>query len=226
MKIFWMTQLAYVCRMLGAALCGICIGYERENNLKMAGIRTHVIVALTASMMMIISKYGFDDVIGLEGFRLDPSRIAAGVVTAVGFLAASVIFNHKMNISGLTTAAGIWATVGIGMAFGTGMYVVGAVATLGVVSLQFLSHRSLQLLRSTKVGQITLEIDRSGDVNRILENIFMRQKIKIKIENIYIEKLDQDTLLLKLNVKFPTRYQLEDVLRFLKDTAEVISFDI
>ena len=54
----------------------------------------------------------------------------------------------------------------------------------------------------------------------------MRQKIKIKIENIYIEKLDQDTLLLKLNVKFPTRYQLEDVLRFLKDTAEVISFDI
>ncbi len=210
MKIFWMTQLAYVCRMLGAALCGICIGYERENNLKMAGIRTHVIVALTASMMMIISEYGFDDVIGQEGFRL----------------AASVIFNHKMNISGLTTAAGIWATVGIGMAFGTGMYVVGAVATLGVVSLQFLSHRSLQLLRSTKVGQITLEIDRSGDVNRILENIFMRQKIKIKIENIYIEKLDQDTLLLKLNVKFPTRYQLEDVLRFLKDTAEVISFDI
>lgn len=224
MRAFWITQSIYLFRLLGAAVCGICIGYERENNLKMAGIRTHVIVALTASLMMIISKYGFSDVLGKTGFRLDPSRISAGVVTAVGFLGASVIFTHKMNVSGLTTAAGIWATVGIGMAFGTGMYVVGIAATLCVVFLQFLSHKNFQLLKTTKVGKLTLQIDRSRDVDCILENIFMKKKIKI--ENIYVKKVDQDMLLLKLYVKFPTRYQLEDVLRFLKETPEIISFDI
>lgn len=224
MRVFWITQAVYLFRLFGAAFCGICIGYERENNLKMAGIRTHVIVALTASLMMIISKYGFTDVLGKTGYRLDPSRIAAGVVTAVGFLGASVIFTHKMNVSGLTTAAGIWATVGIGMAFGTGMYGVGIAATLCVVFLQFLSHKNFQLLKTTKVGKLTLRIDRSRDVDRILENIFMKKKIKI--ENIYVKKVDEDMLLLKLYVKFPTRYQLQDVLRFLKETPEIISFDI
>lgn len=224
MKAFWLTQLIYILRLFGAMVCGVCIGYERENHLKMAGIRTHVIVALTASLMMIISKYGFADVIGQQGYRLDPSRISAGVVTAVGFLGASVIFTHKMNISGLTTAAGIWATVGIGMAFGTGMYVVGVAATLSVVFLQVLSHRNFQLLKSTKVGQITLEIGQTGDVDRILENIFMKKKIKI--ENIYVEKMEQGMLLLRLNVKFPTKYRLEHVMYFLKETPEIISFDI
>lgn len=104
-------QLEYSARILLAAVCGACIGYERTNRLKTAGIRTHVIVSLAAALMMIISKYGFSDILAVHNVGLDPSRIAAGVVTAIGFLGAGIIFVHNQSVSGLTTAAGIWATV-------------------------------------------------------------------------------------------------------------------
>lgn len=224
MREFWMTQLIYIFRMLFAALCGSAIGYERENHLKMAGIRTHMIVAVTASLMMILSKYGFWDVLERPGVRLDPSRIAAGIVAAVGFLGASVIFTHEMNISGLTTAAGIWTTVGIGMALGAGMYAVGVAATCIVLLLQFLFHRNLQFLKSTKVEQITLKMEESGDVEQILENLFTKKKIKIA--SVHVDRAEPGMLKLKLYVKFPAGYQLGDILRFLKDTPEIISIDL
>ncbi len=224
MKEFWIIQSVYLLRMFGAVISGVLIGYERESSLKMAGVRTHVIVALTASLMMLISKYGFQDVIGQEGYRLDPSRIAAGVVTAVGFLGASVIFTHEMNISGLNTAAGMWATVGIGMAFGTGMYVVGIATTLIVLSLQFVFHRNFKFFPSTKVEQVILQVRRSEDVDRILGKLF--QEKKIKIANFHLERADHDMMLLKLYVKFPAGYQLRDALRFLEETPEILSIDI
>lgn len=224
MKEFWMMQMVYIFRLSGAALCGSAIGYERENHLKMAGIRTHMIVAVTAALMMILSKYGFWDVLERPGIRLDPSRIAAGIVAAVGFLGASVIFTHEMNVSGLTTAAGIWTTVGIGMALGAGMYVVGVAVTLIVLFLQFLFHRDFQFLKSTKVEQITLKMAESGDVERILENLFTKKKIKIA--SVHVERAETGMLLLKLYVKFPAGYQLGDVLRFLKETPEILSIDL
>ena len=118
-------QLEYSARILLAAVCGACIGYERTNRLKTAGIRTHVIVSLAAALMMIISKYGFSDILAVHNVGLDPSRIAAGVVTAIGFLGAGIIFVHNQSVSGLTTAAGIWATVGVGMSVGGGQYLIG-----------------------------------------------------------------------------------------------------
>ena len=83
-----LLQLEYFLRVLGAAACGAVIGYERESHMKSAGIRTHAIVALASSLMMVLSKYGFYDILAREHIGLDPSRIAAGVVTAVGFLGA------------------------------------------------------------------------------------------------------------------------------------------
>ena len=224
MEEFWITQSVYLLRMSGAVISGFLIGYERESSLKMAGVRTHVIVALTAALMMLISKYGFQDVLGIPGYRLDPSRIAAGVVTAVGFLGASVIFTHEMNISGLTTAAGMWATVGIGMAFGTGMYVVGIATTMIVLSLQFIFHRNFKLFQTTKVEQIILSVKDTEEVDRILERLFMEKKIKIA--NIHAERTEDDRLQLKLYVKFPAGYQLNDVMHFLDEMPEIVSIDI
>ncbi|WP_346902778.1 MgtC/SapB family protein, partial [Faecalicatena contorta] len=79
-----LVQLEYLARILGAALCGMVVGYERENHFKTAGIRTHTIVALASAVMMIISKYGFNDILPLNHIGLDPSRVAAGIVTAIG----------------------------------------------------------------------------------------------------------------------------------------------
>lgn len=126
-------QLEWMIRIILAGACGGAIGYERESRRKTAGIRTHVIVAVSSALMIVLSKYGFTDVVG-QYVRVDPSRIAAGTVTAIGFLGSGVIFSRNKNVSGVTTSAGIWATLGVGMAVGAGMYVVG-ICTTGIVIL-------------------------------------------------------------------------------------------
>ena len=130
-----MKQLELMIRIVLAGICGGAIGYERESRKKTAGLRTHVIVAISAALMIVLSKYGFSDVLG-QYVRLDPSRIAAGTVTAIGFLGSGIIFARNKNVSGVTTSAGIWATLGVGMAIGAGMYVIGIATTFLVVLVE------------------------------------------------------------------------------------------
>ncbi len=134
-----------IIRMLLACLCGIVIGIERNTRAKEAGIRTHCIVACASALMMIISKYGFYDLVESTNkfaadIRLDPSRMAQGIVTGVGFLGAGMIYFQRGTVKGLTTSAGVWAVSGIGMAIGAGMYTVGVFATLLVLVFQITLH--------------------------------------------------------------------------------------
>ena len=139
MEFISLEQLSYVFRLLVACVCGFAIGFERKNRGKEAGIRTHCVVACASALMMIISKYGFMDL--PDSMRgADGARIAAQVVSGIGFLGAGMIFVHKNTIKGLTTAAGIWATAGIGMAIGAGMYFVGIVSTAVIFFIQILLH--------------------------------------------------------------------------------------
>lgn len=130
---YLIQQLEWMARILLAGLCGGLIGYERESRKKTAGLRTHVIVAVSSALMIVLSKYGFQDVVG-QYVRVDPSRIASGTVAAIGFLGSGVIFSRNKNVSGITTSAGIWATVGVGMAVGAGLYVIG-ICTSAIVIL-------------------------------------------------------------------------------------------
>ncbi len=138
--------LDFFARILLACLCGGIIGFERSKRLKDAGIRTHVIVCCTAALLMIISKYGFADLVSdaeklYNGVKeADPARVAAQVVSGVSFLGAGAIFHNKNYTKGLTTAAGIWATAGIGLAVGAGMVKVGVFTTLLITVLQFVMH--------------------------------------------------------------------------------------
>lgn len=144
-------------RMIISCLCGIIIGFERENRAKEAGIRTHCIVACASAMMMIISKYGFEDLIQTSAsadVRLDPSRMAQGIVTGVGFLGAGTICVQRSNIRGLTTAAGLWATCGIGMAIGGGLYVIGFSATIIIIATQIILHINGKFMTSHKSKHI------------------------------------------------------------------------
>ena len=153
-----MIQLIYFARVLVSAVCGMLIGYERKNRAKEAGMRTHAIVAGAAALMMIISKYGFADAaseaLGMRG--ADPARIAAQVVSGVGFLGAGMIFVQRQTIKGLTTAAGIWATAGIGMAIGAGMYLIGILTALLVVAIQVVLHANMKLLLPPHAKQVTV----------------------------------------------------------------------
>lgn len=131
----------FILRLLIAGAMGVCIGVEREYRSKEAGYRTHFLVALGSALLMIVSQYGFGDVLATGLVRLDPSRIAAQVVSGIGFIGAGTIILQKQIVRGLTTAAGIWATSGIGLAIGAGMYGVGIAATvlvlLGLEALSF-----------------------------------------------------------------------------------------
>ena len=139
--------LDFVFRLIMSCLCGAAIGIERARRLKEAGIRTHVIVCCASALTMIISKYGFVDMVDASGVlyagtrAADPSRIAAQTISGISFLGAGVIFKHGNSIRGLTTAAGIWATAGIGLAIGSGMYIIGVLATVIIFIAQCLMHK-------------------------------------------------------------------------------------
>ena len=111
----------FILRLCVAGLCGTVIGLDREYRVKDAGFRTHFLVALGSALMMIVSQYGFSEILTHDGVSLDPSRIAAQVVSGIGFIGAgTIIFNHQI-VRGLTTAASLWATAGIGLTAGAGM---------------------------------------------------------------------------------------------------------
>ena len=120
----------FIVRLCVAGLCGTVIGLDREYRVKDAGFRTHFLVALGSALIMIVSQYGFADILTHPGVGLDPSRIAAQVVSGIGFIGAGTIIIHRQLVRGLTTAASLWATAGIGLAAGAHMYIVAAAATV------------------------------------------------------------------------------------------------
>ena len=130
-----MLNFDFVLRLLVAGILGAIIGLDREYRAKEAGYRTHFLVSLGSALIMIVSQYGFQEIIKENSVTLDPSRVAAQVVSGIGFIGAGTIIFQKQIVRGLTTAAGIWATAGIGLAVGAGMYVIG----IGVLSYLFKS---------------------------------------------------------------------------------------
>lgn len=128
-------ELDVVLRLVMAAIAGGLIGYERERAEKPAGLRTHVLVCMGAALITVTSIYGFTE-------TADTSRVAAGVAVGVGFLGAGTILRHEAGVVGLTTAATIWVVAAIGLGFGTGLYVPGALGVIvTLVALRLPGHR-------------------------------------------------------------------------------------
>ncbi|MBQ9204412.1 MAG: MgtC/SapB family protein [Prevotella sp.] len=132
-----MTQeIDFILRIFVAALLGGLIGLEREYRAKEAGFRTHFLVALGSALFMIVSAYGFGEAMNSDLQRWDVSRIAAQVVSGIGFIGAGTIIFHKSEnvVRGLTTAAGVWVTAAIGLACGGGMYILSIASALMVLT--------------------------------------------------------------------------------------------
>ena len=136
-----MLNVDFMLRLLVAGILGAIIGLDREYRAKEAGYRTHFLVSLGSALIMIVSQYGFQEIIKENSVTLDPSRVAAQVVSGIGFIGAGTIILQKQIVRGLTTAAGIWATAGIGLAVGAGMYAIGIATTvLTLIALELLSY--------------------------------------------------------------------------------------
>jgi len=159
------TEALYLLRILLAMALGFAIGVERKVRYKEAGIRTHAIVALGAAVMTLVGKYGFGD--GGDG-----SRIAAQIVTGIGFLGAGIIMFRRDSLRGVTTAAGIWATAGVGIAAGAGMYIWAAGGAAAIVFIQWFLHLRIPLFNNKLFFTYRIKFKCDGDENEKIKGIF------------------------------------------------------
>src|ERR1700728_2513127 len=130
-----MSNLEMLLRLVTAAALGSLIGFERERLLWAAGIRTHMLVCVGSCLIMIVSQYGFSSILNEKNVVLDPSRIAAQVVSGIGFLGAGAILARGEIVRGLTTAASIWTVAAIGLAVGGGLYFAAGVSTAVIIAI-------------------------------------------------------------------------------------------
>lgn len=155
-------------RLFLAVFLGGLVGFERESHNRPAGFRTHILVCVGSALIMMVSAYGFTGQIG-TGFMADPGRIAAGVVTGIGFLGAGTILQQRGSVRGLTTAATIWVVSGIGLAAGIGFY-LGAILTTTFVLISLLLlgrfEKSYFARRRLKHLQV-VAVDQPGLLGRI-----------------------------------------------------------
>ena len=176
----------YLIRILAAALLGGAIGLEREYRAKGAGFRTHFLVALGSALLMILSQYGFMDVLANNkdlNIRLDPSRIAAQVVSGIGFIGAGTIIFQKHMVKGLTTAAGIWVVAAIGMGCGAGLYIL-SIATailvlIGLEAMNFFLERF-----GAREFSVKFTSENLSDINSVIERL---RRLHVEIESYKME---------------------------------------
>ena len=218
-----LNMLDCVLRILVSLACGALVGLEREKRLKNAGLRTHIIVAVASCMMMIVSKYGFMDVVSIDGLRLsaDASRIAHGVISAIGFLGAGVIFVKRESVVGLTTSAGLWATVGIGITIGAGMYIVGLFTTALILFVQWILHGKHQKSHSQNTGTVKTNLTRHGIT--VKEFTEYMENLEVYCKGMTLTKDDEGSMVLKAEVLFKPEDSILDLVSTF-EKSDIIDF--
>ena len=157
-------------RLALAALLGGFVGFERERRDWAAGIRTHMMACVGSALVMMVSSFGFMDVLGTPNVELDPSRVASSVIIGVGYLGAGIILVLKRgNIHGLTTASGLWTTAGVGLAAGGGMYFTAVAATIiALLILYGVQLLQKKLFFTPANSQLSLKVNTRKDANKLL----------------------------------------------------------
>lgn len=209
--------------MLAATAMGAVIGLEREYHAKEAGVRTHLLVALGSCLFMILSIYGFDFMLGYDNVSFDPSRIAAQVVTGIGFIGAGTIIFQKQVVRGLTTAAGLWVTAAIGLACGNGMFWIALITTAIVLTSLGLINVYLPYL-SQKEHTVTFLVEDYNVLTEVMENL---HKEKITVLNYELHKDAEENngkMLVSLEIRMKRYNNIQGLSAILKnfEKAELV----
>ena len=205
-------------RLLLAAVLGGAIGAERELNDQAAGLRTHMLLTIGACLFTLVSAYGFG-----SGIGTDPSRLAAQIVTGIGFLGGGAIVRHGLTVKGLTTAASIWATASVGVAVGAGSYVLGIGGAVLVVGTLFGLRRVSNVLQRWGVSreEFVVVTVPGFDVRRIVE-LVEGERVDLRgLEHQQDEDGDRVVLLVKLR----PRYRPEQLLGALRRMEGVLQVE-
>jgi putative Mg2+ transporter-C (MgtC) family protein len=205
-------DLELLARLLLAAVLGGAIGAERELNDQPAGLRTHMLLTIGACLFTLISAYGF-------GRGTDPSRIAAQIVTGIGFLGGGAIVRYGLTVKGVTTAASIWATASVGVAIGAGSYVLGTGGAVLVVGTLFGLRRADVVLQRWGVSreEYLIEAMPGFDMERLAE-VGRREKVALRGME---RQEDDDAVRITLLVKLPPGYRPARLLDALSQVEGV-----
>lgn len=171
-----------ILRLAIASLLGALIGLERERKDWAAGLRTHMLVCTGSCLIMLVSAFGFADILGTEHVALDPSRIAAQVVSGIGFIGAgAILFSKQGTVRGLTTAAGLWTVAAIGLATGGGLYFA-AGATTAIALIILWALQPLEQRYAKKFKHKILRIVAAQDINNIalMKNLLSSDAVKVQ----------------------------------------------
>lgn len=201
-------------RLVVALLLGGAVGIEREWRSKDAGFRTHFLVAVGSALFCVVSQYGFDMQVK------DSSRVAAQVVSGIGFLGAGTIIFQKNVIRGLTTAAGLWVTAAIGLACGSGMYVPAAMVTLMVIAGLELLNPLLRRI-STSMVKVSFQTGDKESVKKLVKRL-KRSKIDIIFYELQDKKTDNtETVLVNIDMKVKRNNPQHELMYYLEDFDNV-----
>lgn len=195
-----------IIRLALASLFGALIGLERERKHWAAGLRTHMMVCVGACLIMMVSAFGFSDILGTPNVTLDPSRIAAQVVSGIGFIGAgTILFLKQGTVRGLTTASGLWTVAAIGLATGGGMYFAAIATTIiAIIILWALKPLEMMYLKKDKQKVLKITTQSESSNNEILKKILTNEAIKIqtfsleKNENEYVYLIEFENINLLL----------------------------
>lgn len=219
-------QLELLLRLMVATFCGAAIGFERTKRLKEAGLRTHCVVACGAALLMIVSKYCFADLtlVDMGSRGVDPARIAAQVVSGIGFLGAGMIFRNGISVKGLTTAAGIWATAAVGMCVGSGLYFIGLFAALLIVLIQTILHRLNVGNDAFSTQHLSITFGNSKEMEAALDELL--QEMQAQVIESSIDHQEENVVAYKLLLRTRKVLTFDRARQFMREHPEVMRFSI
>lgn len=206
----WYIDFWHLCLRLGiAVVLGGLIGIERELSNHPAGFRTHILVCIGSALIMLLSIYGFPQFVNEPNVRVDPARLAAQVVSGIGFLGAGTIIRKGVSVSGLTTAASLWATAGIGLAAGAGFFEGALLATfLVLVSLFVLNKLDKSKIVKNK-EEVVFVVDDTPDVLGKIMLRFGQSNIEVKQIRVRPEDPDERTKTIRCSIRHANEKDLE-----------------
>jgi putative Mg2+ transporter-C (MgtC) family protein len=164
------------------------VGLEREIRQKSAGLRTYTLVGVSAALFMLISKYGFMDVLQNDRVIVDPSRVAAQIVSGIGFIGGGVIFMRRDVVRGLTTAASVWLTAALGMACGAGLPILAVATTVGHIIIMLVFPRLVRYLPRERRARTTLRISYQERPDLLRSILVACTQLRFAIDNVEVER--------------------------------------
>ena len=207
---FLLSEAELIFRVGLACILGWLIGNERKNRNKSSGTRTHAIVA------MVVSKYGFMDMPDH-----DAARVAAQVISGVGFLGAGIIFVRNNLVNGLTTAAGMWATASVGLTVGAGLYVIGIASALLLIVMQIITHRISYLAKVASAGMIRMTLVQEKDAVKNMRKYL--DDSRVDVASVKIHKNKKEEVKLEFEVVYPPGFDKATLFSHLAEMPGVIT---